>query len=241
MNNNLTIIFPLYNEENRINKSLDKISKFVKFNISLDLEIIFVNDGSNDRTDKIIHEFLEINDKKIYKYFKENKNMGKGYALKIGVKNAEKDWILTSDIDLSVPLEQIKLWKDKNKIEADSKVYFGSRNVGDSKVVKKFYRFILGTIFNNLIKFLFKININDTQCGFKLYEKEIAKDIFEKLETFGFAHDIELVIILNAQGIKIKELPVNWTHISGSKLNIFLDTFKMLIDILKIYKNFKNK
>ncbi len=241
MNNSLTIIFPFYNEENRINKSLDKISKFVKFNISLDLEIIFVNDGSNDRTDKIIHEFLEINDKKIYKYFKENKNMGKGYALKIGVKNAEKDWILTSDIDLSVPLEQIKLWKDKNKIEADSKVYFGSRNVGDSKVVKKFYRFILGTIFNNLIKFLFKININDTQCGFKLYEKEIAKDIFEKLETFGFAHDIELVIILNAQGIKIKELPVNWTHISGSKLNIFLDTFKMLIDILKIYKNFKNK
>ena len=213
MNNSLTIIFPFYNEENRINKSLDKI----------------------------IHEFLEINDKKIYKYFKENKNMGKGYALKIGVKNAEKDWILTSDIDLSVPLEQIKLWKDKNKIEADSKVYFGSRNVGDSKVVKKFYRFILGTIFNNLIKFLFKININDTQCGFKLYEKEIAKDIFEKLETFGFAHDIELVIILNAQGIKIKELPVNWTHISGSKLNIFLDTFKMLIDILKIYKNFKNK
>ena len=241
MNNSPTIIFPFYNEENRINKSLDKISKFVKFNISLDLEIIFVNDGSNDRTDKIIHEFLEINDKKIYKYFKENKNMGKGYALKIGVKNAEKDWILTSDIDLSVPLEQIKLWKDKNKIEADSKVYFGSRNVGDSKVVKKFYRFILGTIFNNLIKFLFKININDTQCGFKLYEKEIAKDIFEKLETFGFAHDIELVIILNAQGIKIKELPVNWTHISGSKLNIFLDTFKMLIDILKIYKNFKNK
>ena len=126
MNNSLTIIFPFYNEENRINKSLDKISKFVKFNISLDLEIIFVNDGSNDRTDKIIHEFLEINDKKIYKYFKENKNMGKGYALKIGVKNAEKDWILTSDIDLSVPLEQIKLWKDKNKIEADSKVYFGN-------------------------------------------------------------------------------------------------------------------
>ena len=65
MNNSLTIIFPFYNEENRINKSLDKISKFVKFNISLDLEIIFVNDGSNDRTDKIIHEFLEINDKKI--------------------------------------------------------------------------------------------------------------------------------------------------------------------------------
>ena len=185
MNNSLTIIFPFYNEENRINKSLDKISKFVKFNISLDLEIIFVNDGSNDRTDKIIHEFLEINDKKIYKYFKENKNMGKGYALKIGVKNAEKDWILTSDIDLSVPLEQIKLWKDKNKIEADSKVYFGSRNVGDSKVVKKFYRFILGTIFNNLIKFLFKININDTQCGFKLYEKEIAKEdaITAKQET----------------------------------------------------------
>ena len=61
-------------------------------------------------------------------------------------------------------------------------------------------------IFSNLIKFLFKIKIKDTQCGFKLYKQEIAKDAFKNLETLGFAHDIELIQTLNSKNIIVKEL-----------------------------------
>ena len=240
MKQSLSIIFPIYNEQNRIEKSFSNIEKFVQANTAFDLEIIFVNDGSSDNTDAVIKKFLKNTNNKLYKYINSKKNMGKGYALKLGVKNAKKNWILTSDIDLSVPLYQINNWFNEYNIKNNSiKVFIGSRNIKESKVVKKLSRFILGTIFSNLIRFLFKIDIKDTQCGFKLYRKEIAKQIFDKLRTFGFAHDIELIQKIINQKITIKELPVNWTHVPESKLNILLDPIKMIIDIIKIYKKFK--
>ena len=240
MKQSLSIIFPIYNEQNRIEKSFSDIEKFVETNTIFDLEIIFVNDGSSDTTDYKIKNFLKKNDKDLYKYFYSKKNMGKGHALKMGVKNAQKDWVLTTDIDLSVPLNQINDWFSEYKIEKNStKVFIGSRNDKNSKVVKKIYRFILGTIFSNLIKFLFKVDIKDTQCGFKLYKKDVAKRVFDELEIFGFAHDIELIQRINNHKILIQELPVNWTHIPESKLNILLDPIKMILDIIKIYRKFK--
>lgn len=240
MKQSLSIIFPIYNEQNRIEKSFLDIKKFIETNTFFDLEIIFVNDGSNDKTDNKLNDFIKKNNTGLYKYFHSKKNMGKGHALKIGVKNAQKDWLLTSDIDLSVPLTQINEWFNKYNIEKNSnEVFIGSRNIKDSKVEKKAYRFVLGIIFSNLIKFFFRIDIKDTQCGFKLYKKGVAKKIFDELETFGFAHDIELIQRINDQKINIKELPITWTHIPESKLNIILDPMKMIIDIIKIYKKFK--
>ena len=240
MKQGLSIIFPIYNEQNRIEKSFSDIEKFVETNTIFDLEIIFVNDGSSDATDYRIKKFLKKNDKDLYKYFYSKENMGKGHALKMGVKNAQKDWVLTTDIDLSVPLNQINDWFSEYNIEKNStKVFIGSRNDKNSKVVKKIYRFILGMIFSNLIKFLFKVDIKDTQCGFKLYKKDVAKRVFDELEIFGFAHDIELIQRINNHKILIQELPVTWTHIPESKLNILLDPIKMIIDIIKIYRKFK--
>ena len=138
----LTIIFPIFNEEARLGKSLDELKKFIEGNPELNLEIIFVNDGSKDNSQLIIQKFIKENRGNIYKYFGETTNNGKGYALKIGVENATKDWILTSDIDLSVPLDQINVWVKKGKIESNkSKVFFGSREVDDSIVEKKIYRY----------------------------------------------------------------------------------------------------
>ena len=76
-----------------------------------------------------------------------------------------------------------------------------------------------------------ELNIKDTQCGFKLYEKKIAKLIFLKLKDFGFSHDIELILLLKNKKIKIKELPVKWVHKKDSKLNLFWDPIKMFFGI----------
>ena len=78
------------------------------------------------------------------------------------------------------------------------------------------------------------IKIKDTQCGYKLYKKNIAKLIFFKIKNYGYEHDLELILILKSKNIKIKELPVKWTHKNNSKLNIFWDPVKMLIGILTI-------
>ena len=83
-----------------------------------------------------------------------------------------------------------------------------------------------------LINFILRIKIADTQCGFKLYTKSVAKKIFSKITRLGYEHDIEIVLIARNNNIAIKELPVSWTHKSGSKVNIIVDSIKVLFSII---------
>ena len=101
----------------------------------------------------------------------QKKNQGKGSALKIGVKQASYDWVLTTDIDMSVPLFQINNWINKKFIQKKYHAFIGSRSHLKSIVEKKFYRQVLGNIMSFLIFIILNIKIRDTQCGFKLYNK----------------------------------------------------------------------
>ena len=228
----LSIIFPLYNEEKRLNQTFLEINKFKKKNKNMKLEILFVNDGSSDKSAFLINNFIMNNKMKNLKFkdLKLKSNMGKGYALKFGVKRATMPWILTLDIDLSVSLFQITKW-ESSKFLKKEKIFFGSRNLKNSIVKKSLHRFLLGKLFNFLVKIILDISLFDTQCGFKLYKRNEAKNIFSKLTNYGFTHDLEIVLLARKKKIKIKELPVKWLHKSGSKLNILYDSSKMFLNI----------
>ena len=110
----LSIIFPLYNEEKRLKRTFLEILNFKKKIIKIKkIEIIFVNDGSSDNSQFLIESFIKKTKTRNFniKIFKLKKNMGKGYAIKHGVKKTSKKWILTTDIDLSVSLNQILEWE----------------------------------------------------------------------------------------------------------------------------------
>ena len=95
----------------------------------------------------------------------------------------------------------------------------------------------MGIIFNFILNILVNkkfIKINDTQCGFKLYKSYFAKNIFRNIKENGYIHDVEILIISNKKKYTIKELPVNWIHMEGSKINIFKDSFKMFLDLFKL-------
>ena len=128
----LSIIFPIFNEERRLAKNLNNVKKLFKAFKRSNIEIILVNDGSNDKTHEIINFFLKslkekINKKIRYIHYKENK--GKGYALKEGIKNARKKWNLTCDIDFSANPTEIKKWENKKFIKDTKSCYFGSRSL----------------------------------------------------------------------------------------------------------------
>ena len=170
----ISIVFPLYNEENRLKKLFSEIVNqkiFKKKNI----EFIFVNDGSDDLSLKLIKNFkLKNRDKINVILINYKKNKGKGYAIKKGVLAAKKKWILTMDIDLSVRLNQLEIWKNKGYLVKDVYVYFGSRLLNTSKVSSKKYRAFTGKLFNITLDLIFnrkKLGIKDTQCGFKLYKR----------------------------------------------------------------------
>jgi dolichyl-phosphate beta-glucosyltransferase len=240
MINSLSIIFPIFNESQRLHFAIQDIKKFNKKNKIKKLEYIFVDDGSKDNSREILGIFIKRNKKRNinYKVLKIKNNRGKGNALKNGVKFCNNDWILTLDSDISVSISQINNWRKKNFLNKKNTIFFGSRNLHDSKMKYKLYRKILGVFFSFFIKFLFSINLKDTQCGFKLYRKKEAKLIFKNLKDKGFAHDIELILLAKKNNISISELPVNWTHRDNSKLNIFFDTFNMFYNLIKIKINY---
>ncbi len=230
---NLSLIIPLYNEEKRLNVSLEIIKKFLSK--KRNSEVVFVNDGSNDKSDKIIKNFIsKSKKKKSINYINYKKNIGKGYAIKKGVLKSKKKWILICDLDMSVKPDQVDIWGGKKFILKNKVAYFASRKHYSSEIKSSIVRRLLGFFFNMIIYFLFDINIKDTQCGFKLFNKSYAKSVFKKISSYRFSFDVELVLLLNEKKIEIKELPTKWVHKPGSKLNIFYDMPLMLFDILKI-------
>jgi len=242
MINALSIIFPLFNEENRLPQLFKEIKKFSIKNKFI-IELIFVDDGSIDNSLILIKKFKKENIKKIdIKIIKYKKNRGKGYALKQGVLIANKKWILTMDIDLSVSLKQIDSWVKNRFIKNGNNIFFGSRLLKKSNIIAKKYRVFTGNIFNILLRLIINdkfLNIKDTQCGFKLYEKSLAKIIFKNIKENGYIHDVEILILIRKKKFRVYELPVDWTHKDGSKINIIKDSIKMLIDLFHLKLRYK--
>lgn len=232
----ISIILPLYNEAQRLKKTFNEIKKFLKRKTISSVEVIFVDDGSKDNSDKMIKKFIKENKKKRLrmKYLSLNKNCGKGAALKLGVKKSTKDWILTSDIDFSVSLFELHKWIRNDFLNKNHSIYFGSRSHHQSKVNSRFYRRIVGNFLRFLISSILSINIKDTQCGFKLYKSYIAKKIFSKIKFVGYEHDIEIVLLSKRIKERIVELPVTWKHVKLSKVNILIDSVKMFFKVLLI-------
>ena len=229
---NLSIVIPVFNEEVRLKKTLPVLEKFLDTS-KKKIELIFVSDGSKDKTNNIINKFINSKKYKI-SLIKYKKNIGKGYAIKRGVLKAKNQWILICDIDLSVHPDQFSKWFYKKMINSKKCAYYGSREHKNSIVKASFIRVFLGFFFKRLIKFLFKINLSDTQCGFKVFHKNYSKKVFNKMKSYRFSFDVELTILLNKNKIEIIELPLKWVHKTGSKLNIFKDIPRMFFDILKI-------
>ena len=242
MIDSLSIILPFYNEEQRLRKTLKEIIKFSKKNKIKFKEFIFVDDGSNDKSHDIVKNF--INAKKLryskLRLIRSNKNLGKGGAIKRGIKASKGKWVLTSDIDFSVSLFEIERWEKKKYLQNKFSVYFGSRSHNRSIVKSEFYRKAMGYFLSLMNLFFLQINIKDTQCGFKLYKNSIAKKIFSKIRFLGYEHDIEVVLLLAKKNIKILELPVTWKHVPLSKVNVFTDSIKIFLYFFLIKIKYRN-
>lgn len=232
----LSIIYPIFNEEKRLFNIFIDIKKFNKKTYHINKEYIFINDGSFDNSKQKINEFIKLNksSKIKYKIISYRFNKGKGYALKSGVLSATKKWILTTDSDCSVSNFQILKWINRNYINKQNMIYFGSRNHPLSKVKKIKSRGIIGAIFRFVIFLIFNIKLSDTQCGFKLYQAHIGKKIFSKIKTDGYLHDLEICIIAKKMKHIIYELPVIWKHKAQGKISFLKDSIKIISNLVMI-------
>jgi dolichyl-phosphate beta-glucosyltransferase len=227
----LSIIIPAYNEEKRIVSTIKKIEDYFKTR-NKPYEIIVVDDGSKDKT---IEKVNSINSTNV-RLIKNPKNMGKGYAVKTGVMNSKKEWILFSDADLSTPIEMLDRfvqYMDHYDIIIGSRVAKGAK----IEIKQPFYRRIPGKVFPLLVQLFIMRGIKDTQCGFKLFKKECAMFLFKKQKINGFSFDAEILYLAKKYKFKIKEVPINWANDLDSKVNPIKHSFKMFVELLKIKIN----
>lgn len=226
----LSIIIGAYNEENRIRQSIIKINEFL-INRNASYEIIIVDDGSTDRTKEVILEVASVVSNLRLIHYK--KNRGKGYALRKGVSISKGDHILVSDADLSTPIEELDTLLP---YLSDHCIAIGSRALPTSNIIKRqpLWRQGMGKVFNSIVKLLLINDFNDTQCGFKLFAGDIARNIFQEARIERFAYDVEILCIAKKMGYTIAEVPITWINDPTSKVRPIYDSLRMLLDVIII-------
>jgi dolichyl-phosphate beta-glucosyltransferase len=227
----LTLVIPVYKEHRRMHESLKSVAAFVAGAGDVAVDAIFVDDGSPDSSAAMINAFLADRDDPALRLIRYPENQGKGHAVKTGVLAAEGDLILMSDADLSTPLGDWR--KLKAAIDAGADIVCGSRAVRGAHIGKPppLHRRLLSRIFNLLVRLAGVRGIRDTQCGFKLFRAEAAKQIFGQMRTRRFAFDVEVIALARDMGYRVDEVPVSWDYSGHSTVRIFSSGGRMVLDV----------
>ena len=208
----LSIIIPVFNESKTLKEIIRKVEK-----VDVSKEIIAVNDGSSDDS-RVILEELEHEGR--IKLINHGKNLGKGAAIKSGLKKISGDLVIIQDADLEYnPDDYLKLLEPLIKKEAD--IVFGSRNMGTNNVPINRYYFYGGLLSSKIFNFLFNTNFTDIHTCYKIFPAKLAQTLIN-LPGNDFVFDaVELTHALIKSG-KVIEIPINYTARSvkaGKKLN----------------------
>lgn len=234
----LSVIIPAYNEEKRLPKTLAEIDRYLSKQ-SYDYEILVVNDGSKDRTIEVAKSLVsQIKNLKPTGY---EINQGKGYAVKFGMLEAKGEYRIFTDADNSTSIDQIeKIWPE---FKENYDIVIGSRDVKGAVFDPPqpwLRQIILGEGFKLFRKIIIGLwGIEDTQCGFKCFKKQVVEDVLPKCKINRFAFDPEILLIAKKIGYKIKEIPVYWKNDPDSKVkpkwivNMATDLFKIKWNLLK--------
>jgi len=219
---NLSVVVPVFNEEQRISKALKICQGFKKRFPGW--EFILVNDGSTDGTLELLKETK-------FKIVSYRKNQGKGYALKQGVAKASQSLILICDVDFSTPLSEITLLSPFVKKGAE--VVIGSRRVQGAKVIKHQTRLRewLGTQFTNLSKLWLGLKVSDVTCGFKLFKKKEAKQLFKLSHIKRWGYDAEILFLAKKLGYQVMDVAVSWKNDERTKVSMGKDIVRSLVDL----------
>lgn len=227
----LSIVIPAYNEEKTIENTIYQVYDFFKKK-GISFEIIVVDDGSSDNTVLKVRETCEkVPFVRIVSY---PKNMGKGEAIRQGVMASKGELILFSDADLSTPISEIENFLPF--LHQGYDIVIGSRRTKNSLITRKqpFHRRISGKIFQFLVRQVLKLPFSDTQCGFKLFKGNVARNLFSSLVHKGFIFDVEIIYKAYTSGYKIKEVGVIWANDPSTTVRFFRDSLKCFLDLIRI-------
>ncbi len=203
---------PVYNEKNTVCKAIDEVFSVDLNNI--EKELIVVDDGSNDGTEKILRDIKE---KKEFKLLRHNSNLGKGSAIRTALPHVTGGLVVIQDADLEYnPQEYPSLLKPILDGKAD--VVYGTRFFGAHKVLL-FWHFMGNLLLNFVANFLYNVNLSDFETCFKLFKSEILKSF--DLKSCGFEFEVEVTAKVLKNRYRLWEVPISYSgrgYAEGKKI-----------------------
>jgi dolichyl-phosphate beta-glucosyltransferase len=227
----ISVIIPAYNEAKRITPTIKSVVEYLEKLSKNRYEIIVVLDGSKDNTLEVVSKLA--NKYKAIKIINNTINRGKGAVVKQGILDSQGDYVLFMDADNSTRIDELDQILPVMRKGVD--IVVGSRDMHGSKVEVRQARYkeILGDLGNLWIQLLLVGGIKDTQCGFKVFKGDIARNIFSRLNMQGWSFDIELLALAHHFGYSIKEMPVVWYNDDSSHVKL-KDYIQVLLDTVII-------
>ena len=227
----VSIVVPAYNEQARIGLTLIRTIEYLRARFPSH-ELIVVDDGSSDETCRVVTE-VAAGDERI-RLLVQPQNRGKGAAVRRGMLEARGAHVLFMDADLATPIEELETLLLHAHDGYD--VVIGSRGLAESDIRQRQPRMreLMGRVFNVIVRTALLGGIHDTQCGFKLFSRAAARDLFGRQTIDGFAFDVEVLLLAKQRGLRVREVPVVWYHAPNSKVSPVADSARMFGDLVRL-------
>jgi len=233
----LSIIVPAYNEELRIPPTLERLHAFLAAQ-PLQYEIVVVDDGSGDQTCDVVLKHAETMPN--LRLVRQLPNRGKGAAVRRGMLEARGQIRVMCDADGSMPPDQLPRLLAPI-IACKAEISIGSRYAEGAKTDKKQpkWRVMWSRLCNRVIQRSLVPGVRDTQCGFKAFTAQAARDLFSVALIDGWAFDLEILALAKRRGYTVAEIGVEWADDGRSRVNPLKDLWKVIREMMTIKKNLR--
>lgn len=217
----LSVLIPVYNEENTLPEILTAIGEVRLNDGQIKIEMVVVNDGSTDRSDEVIRQFMAKHPDYPIRYFQQPKNMGKGAALHRGIKEAQGDYIVVQDADLEYDPEEFNLLIQPI-LRGQADVVYGSRFMGGHPHRVLFFWHSIGNKILTFVSNMFtNLNLTDMETCYKMIDASMLKSLSLQENRFGFEPEVTAKLS-RIKGIRIYEVGISYygrTYEEGKKIS----------------------